>query len=223
MTAILSAASYIEKNKLASPNVWLVLLKITMPDSTILRLAQNTELVIWPVTNGDTYVAFPFDLGDSGDSSKGEVPSVNLRVSNVTRILESYLEDQDGLVDSLVNIYVVNSLNIYTPSKGWGTHYDYPQVELEFKIITSSADRQWVNFTLGGPNVYDKRFPKNKVYKNICRYRGALGTENGFKGARCQYAGPSPVCDRSLITCRALGNSINFGGFPGVGTKGVYV
>jgi len=220
----LSATAYIEKNRLASPNVWMVLLKMTIPDvDDPIRIAQNKEFVIWPVTNGDTYAAFPFDLGETGESSKGEIPSATLRVSNVSRAIMPYLEAYDGMVDSIVNIYVVNSLNVYTPSKGWGTNNNDPEVELEFKIMASNYDRQWIYFTLGAPNPFNKRFPRNKVYRNICRYSGALGTVNGFKGARCKYSGSKTSCDRTIQTCRSYNNSINYGGFLGVGTKGLYV
>jgi len=218
-----TATEYLEKNRLASPNIWMVLLKVTIIDGTILRIVQNKEFVIWPVINGDTYAAFPFDLGETSESSKGEIPSATLRMSNISRSIMPYLESNNGLVDSIVNVYVVNSLNVYTPSKGWGTNNNNPAVELEFKIMASSYDRQWIYFTLGGTNIFNKRFPRNKVYRNICRYSGALGTENGFKGARCQYSGSVSKCDRALVTCRLLGNSINFGGFPGVGSKGIYV
>lgn len=219
----LSAVAYLEKNKLASPNVWFVLLKLTMVDGTIMRLVNNTEFVIWPDPDGDVWAAFPFELGDTLESTKNEVPRVSLRVSNSARILEPYLEEQDGLVNSDIDLYVVNSAHIYTPSKGHGVTNLNPEVELNYKVISTSVSRQWVNFSLGAGNPFNKRFPRNKVWKNLCRYRGALGTENGFKGARCQYSGSAVVCDRTLVTCRAYGNSINFGGFPGVGTKGTFV
>jgi lambda family phage minor tail protein L len=213
----LSAGAYIEKNKLSSTNAWLVLLKITMPNTTVIRIVANSENVTWPVTAGNIFTAFPFQLDEIGDTSKGEVPSVSLKVSNAARILEPYLEAQDGLVDSTVNIYVVNSINVTTDALGAGVNNNSPEIELEYEIINSSADIMWVDFTLGSMNPWNKRFPRNKVYKNICRY-------NDFKGDRCKYAGAQTSCDRSLYTCRTVMlNSDNFGGFPGVGTKGTYV
>ena len=214
----LSATAFIEKNRLASPNAWLVLAKVVMPDDTEFRIVANNENVTWPVTAGDLYTAFPFDIDEIGDGSKGEVPSVALKISNVTRFLIPYLEDQDGLVDSVVTIYVVNSLNVTLGAdRVVGVNNNDPEIELEYDIINSSFDAKWVTFTLGASNPWNKRFPRNKVYKNICRY-------NDFKGDRCQYAGAETSCDRSLDTCRnTMNNSEHFGGFPGVGTKGEYV
>ena len=215
----LSPTAYIEKNKLASAKAWLILIKVTMPDDTEFFVCANNENVEWPV-GGDIYLAFPFELDEIGDSSKGEVPSISLRVSNVMRVLEPYLEDQDGLVDSAVNIYVVNSTNVSlidrTPPVA-GVYNADPEIELEYDIINTSADAQWVTFTLGATNPWNKRFPRNKVYKNICRYYD-------FKGDRCGYDGTETTCNRSLDACRnTMLNFERFGGFPGVGTKGDYV
>ena len=112
---------------------------------------------------------------------------------------------------------MVNSTNVTTPSQGAGVNNNNPEIELNFDVLSSNADAQWVYFILGAMNPWNKRFPRNKVYKNICRYYD-------FKGDRCQYAGAETTCDRSLDTCRnTMDNSINFGGFPGVGTTGEYV
>lgn len=215
----LSAAAYLEKNAVASDTAWLVLLDITMPDSTLLKITSNSEDVWWPATaNPSTlYTAFPFELGEIGDDSKGEVPSVSLRVSNITRYLEGYLDEQDGLVDSNVSIKVVNSTHVLTPTKTSATYNGVAEVELYYDIVASSSNSRWVEFTLGAANPFNKRFPRNKLYRNICRYRW-------FKGDRCGYVGAETSCDRVLNTCRiTYGNSERFGGCPGMASKGIYV
>lgn len=215
----LSAAAYIEKNKIASDTSWLVLLDITMPDTTLLKITSNSEDVWWPATviPSNLYTSFPFELGEIGDASKWEVPSVSLKVSNVTRYLESQLDAQDGLVDSNVEIKIVNSINVVTPTKSSGTYNDIPEITLNYDVVSSSSNSMWVEFILGASNPFNKRFPRNKIYRNICRYRF-------FKGARCQYVGAETSCDRTLDTCRnTYNNSINFGGCPGVASKGIYV
>jgi len=212
----LSAVAYIEKNKLYSNKSWLVLAKLVSPSATTIRVVSNTEQVTWPVTGGDVYTAFPFLIEEITDS-RDEVPSVELKVSNVTRALEGYLETENGLVDSAVTLYVVNSTHVTTPSQGAGVNNNDPELELEFVVMDSHADSQWVYFQLGASNPWNKRFPRNKVHKNFCRYRY-------FKGSRCQYSGLEPECDRTLYTCRnTMANSINFGGCPGVAMKGEYV
>ena len=196
-----------------------MLLDVTMPDSTLLKITSNSEDVYWPAAtiSPNLYTAFPFELGEIGESSKAEVPDVTLKVSNVTRYLEGQLDAQDGLVDSSVDIRIVNSIHVITPTKPTGTYLDTPEVELNYDVVATSSDSRWVNFTLGASNPFNKRFPRNKIYRNICRYRF-------FKGDRCQYAGAETQCDRVIDTCRnTYSNSINFGGCPGVASKGIYV
>jgi len=213
----LSAGAFIEKNKLSTDQAWLVLLEITMPDATKLYVVANSENVTWPVTSGHEYLAFPFDLDEIGDTSKGEVPSVGLKVSNALRMLEPYLEAQEGLVDSEVVIRIVNSINVTTTALGAGVNNPTAEIELTYNIIATVADSMWVTFTLGSVNPWNKRFPRNKMWRNTCRFKE-------FKGALCKYAGAETSCDRTLETCRdTMANSINFGGAPGVGSKGVFV
>ena len=215
----LSAAAYLEKNKMATNEAWLVLLEITMTDSYVLKLTSNSENLYWPGTSNpnNLYTAFPFELGEIGDTSKGEVPSVSLQVSNAARILEPHLDAHDGMVDSSVEIRIVNSIHVLTPTRPLGAYSETPEIELNYDIIAASSNSMWVEFTLGAANPFNKRFPRNKIYRNICRYRE-------FKGDRCQYEGEETSCDRSLTTCRdTYSNSQWFGGCPGVGSKGVYV
>ena len=48
-----------EKNKLTTDSVWFHLLTITLPDTSVIRLVNNTEDVVFL---GHTYIAFPFEL-----------------------------------------------------------------------------------------------------------------------------------------------------------------
>jgi len=213
----LSAVAYLEKNKLASTGVWIVLLKIQTPKGIIIRICANTEDVIWPVTGGDTYIAFPFELDEIGESSKGEIPQLTIRVSNVSRVMQSYMEAEDGMVNSEVIIRVVHSTHITTASKGVGIHNLNPEAIAYYDIIDSNVDNQWASFILGASSPFRMRFPRNRVLRNFCRYKV-------FKGAQCKYVGVQTTCDRTLYTCRnTMKNSNNFGGAPGIGSGGTYV
>ncbi len=203
----LSPAAYLEKNTLNNTGVWLVLLEIIIPDTDTLYLCSNTENITWPTTGGDEYIAFPFELDDISDSSKGEVPQLVIRVSNVTRAIEAYLEISDGGVGAEVRIKVVHS-----------EHLDQtePEVELVFEVLKTSTDENWVQFTIGASNPYNKIFPRNRVLRFTCRYRE-------FKGPHCGYTGVETICDRSYERCKELDNVTRFGNAIGVGARGVYL
>lgn len=212
----LSAVAYLEKNKLSSSGSWIILFELTAPDSTVIRLCKNVEDVVWPVTGGNTYTAFPFEFDEIGDTSKNEVPRVVIRVGNVTRAIQAYLENKEGLVDSEVIIRVVHSTHVTTANLGVGVHNPDPEIELNYTVQSTSSNVAWATFILGAMNPYKRMFPRNTVERGFCRYRI-------FKGSRCQYAGVETSCDRTLSTCRSYGNSIHFGGAPGVDQKGIYV
>lgn len=218
----LSAGAYVEKNKLATSNVWLVLLDITVPGlGSDLKIVSNSEDVYWPGTESpdNLYTAIPFELGEIGDDSKGEVPSVTLRVSNHARWCETYLDNYDGMVDSNVEIRVVNSINVLTPTISSCTYLETPEILLYYDIVGSSSNSQWGTFTLGASNPFNKRFPRNKIYRNICRYRWFPDV-----GGRCNYPGTATTCNRSLDQCRNdRDNAERFGGCPGVASKGIFV
>lgn len=212
----LSAGAFIEKNRLSTTFAWLVLLKVTMPDATVLRIVANSENVTWPVVSGNLYTAFPFELDEIGEDSTGDVPSIGLKVANVARVLEPYLEDQEGLVDSTVVIRIVNSMHV-TTATFTGTDNPSPEIELTYQITATNSDSMWVTFTLGSLNPWNKRFPRNRIWRNTCRFKA-------FKGSLCKYAGVETTCNRTLGICReTMANSINFGGAPGVGSKGLFV
>jgi len=218
----LSATAFIEKNKLASEYSWIVLLKVTFPDSTIIRICKNVEDITWPVTAGDIWTAFPFELDEIGDSKKGEVPQVVVRIGNATRAIQVYMEAYDGLVESEVDIMVVHAKNVTSATLGAGANNSNPEIELNYRIVGSHADNMWASFVLGASSPYNLRFPRGRVLRNFCRYYD-------FKGGRCGYDGADTSCERTLAACRlkinldSSSNEARFGGSPGVGTKGIYV
>ncbi|RLI03261.1 hypothetical protein DRO30_01380 [Candidatus Bathyarchaeota archaeon] len=69
-----------------------------------------------------------------------------------------------------------------------------------------------VSFQLGSENLINRACPEHRYVKNHCRFH--------FKNELCKYTGSATACDRSLTNCRTLENSINFGGFPGIGQGG---
>lgn len=216
----LSSTAIEEKNKLIADSIWYLALMITIPGlETPIRLVRNNADITW---NGSTWSSFPFEIDEVGDISAGEVPRVDVRVSNISRAMESYIQAYDTYVKTngfspiLVNIYVLNSLNLASAT---------PEVEHLFELKQPKTNSRWATFTLGAANPFNKRFPIMRILKNHCRFI--------FKGTLCGYAGIGTVCDKTLTICRtftdstyhnppsSIGNSTRFGGFPGVGARGI--
>lgn len=201
----LPAKLILEKNRLATSSAWIILLEITLTDddSTVLRFARNTRDIVF---GGDTYTAFPFEIEATKQTSKGEIPTITLQVSNVTRLIQPYLEDLDGGVGSVVKITVVNSDHLGE---------DYSELEMTFDVLATQSSNQWVTFTLGAPNPLRQRFPLDQFIALHCRWR--------FKGVECGYSGAATSCNRTLNNCRTLSNSPRFGGFPAMGSGAIRV
>lgn len=201
----LSAAAKLLKNTLHSDGAWLLLLEIQVAGlNDIIRVCRNTNDITW---NGYTWIAFPFELGDISEDSKGTLPSVELKVSNVTRTLQYYVEQANGGVQSKVIIRVVHSKHLDLTS---------PELEEMFSVTKVSVDAMWVVFTLGMNYPSGARRPLRRYLKNFCPFK--------YKGIECGATSSSyPACDKTLTSCRTRGNAVRFGGEPGIPSGGMYI
>jgi len=198
----MSASLILEKNKVNSIYPYVLLLSITLDGTPSIFLARDTQDVTY---NGQLYTAFPFEVDANKSSSSGEIPTLTIRVCNVNRVIQAYLEDYDGLVDETVTLIIVN------------THYlseDYSDFTFDFTVLGCTADAMWASFTLGAPNLLNRRFPLYRYMTSFCRY------VSHYKGVECKYSGGEPsgetTCNGTLESCKKRGNAINFGGFPGL-------
>jgi len=199
----LSAAAIIEKNKLDSTGVWLLLLELYHSGSSVpVRLVRNTANVTWA---GKVYQQFPFEIGDYTETGRNERPSFTLRIGNASRAMEQYLQEYAGFIGNTVKIFVVHSGNLANAT---------PEVSLEMQVVGASSTPDWVEFQLGASAPYTMRFPQRRVMRNHCSWR--------FKGEECAYAGAETKCDKTLERCRELENTLRFGGFPKAGRGGDY-
>lgn len=218
MPISLSSVAIAEKNKLNTDSVFLVCLRIVIPGiNDPIRLVSNSENITWQHPDDkdpETYIAFPFQIEELSDGSSGEVPTVTVKVSNVSRVMDQYIQYYDDYVKAYgysavtISIAVVNSKVIAADPDA------DPEVEHMFELKQPKSNAEWATFVLSSSNPYKRRFPQNRILKNHCRYI--------FKGAdgRCGYTGPLTTCDHTLIQCRARGNSPRFGNAPGVGLGG---
>ncbi|AZO96124.1 DUF1833 family protein [Halocella sp. SP3-1] len=202
----LSAIAKLEKNKISSTGAWLVLIEIQFQGETI-RVVNNTEDIEWPAGSGTIWVAFPFELGEVNENSDGELPSLKLKVSNVTRTVQQYLEEYAGGTDATVILRVVMSEHL---------ELETPELEETFSVKSTNTNAQWATFNLGPNCAMTQRIPPNKYMQNFCSYK--------YKGIECGYSGNKMSCNKTLTDCRAHNNSVRFGGFPGIpGAGGLYV
>jgi lambda family phage minor tail protein L len=198
----LPANIVLEKNKLAQNSAWLILLHINI-ESNHFYLVRNNESITY---SGQQYDPFAFELDVTKQESKGKIPTVNLNVSNVTRIFANVLELYDGGVGAEVTLTVVNSELLSE---------NYAELEITYDVLATEVNEEWVSFTLGAPNPLRQRYPKYRYISGHCNWQ--------FKSTECGYSGDDTVCARTLDDCQTKENSERYGGFLGLMAGGMRV
>lgn len=196
----LSAFAIIEKNKLMSDSVWLILIEVQTPEGAV-RLVNNNENVTW---NGYEWIAFPFII-DNIKYNKEELVEVPVKISNVNRLIEYFTEYYDGLVGQNVVIRVVNSNFLEST---------IPELEESFVIVSSSVDAQWCTFKLGIAFPLRKRFPVRRIFKDYCEFE--------YKGVECACTSDLPDCPKTAYACYVRNNQSRFGGEISMVVGGIY-
>lgn len=197
------------KNSWQGEGVIIPVIKVEIPNILVIpmRLCANEVDIAWkdPSTGTvENWIAFPFEIDDFGDPSKGELPSVQLRVCNIGRSVQGYIDEADGGLDATVTLHVINAADLSEEST---------YITMQFGVSGTSCTDEWVTFTLSAMDFWRLSFPKNKCLKNFCRFK--------FKDVFCGYTGAETICDRSLSRCRALNNAARYGGFPSIGYDGL--
>lgn len=201
----LSQAAILEKNKLVSDGAYIILLEIIISSTLTLRICRNTEDVTF---KGQQWIAFPFDFGgDITHDSGGSLPQFSVKVSNVTRVVEGYLEQADGGVGSTVNVYVVNV--------DAGKNVVDMELHESFIVKSVNYDVEWVNFTLTGAANLTRRVPERRFLKNACPFP--------YKGPECKATSGYTTCDKTLGACRMRNNALRYGGEPAIPQGGIHV
>lgn len=193
----------IQKNKLNTASPWLLLLDVTLVnpsnplDTSEYHLVLNTEDVTY---NSQLYTAFPFEIEPTKLTSQNSIPTVTLKISNVTRVVQADLEAYQGAVNSTAKLTVVHAANLAQ---------DFSELEMEFTILDCYTDVNWVVFTLGAPNPLRRKFPLDRYVSTHCQWK--------FKSCECGYTGETyETCKRSYDDCVLRDRLASFGGFMGL-------
>lgn len=130
-----------EAQKVLSEAAWLALLTITTP-TDVLRFVNNTEDI---VSNGDTFMAFPFAIVLPGDDGEA-LPRVKLQLQNFD---EHIVEAIRGLAEPpIIKCQIITSL---TP--------DDVEIEIENMILrTVNYDALDITGDLQVVNVLTRKF-----------------------------------------------------------------
>lgn len=191
-----------EKNKPENRPIFLYTIFDYDGASSNLYFAEHDENIVF---NGVTYQKFPITHDLITEDAQHESSSMKLSISNVSRLIQAYLEQYD-MHDKKVVITMV-----------YADHLDDPDAKLEdtFYIDSYTADEEKAEFTLSSKfDVLDVMLPSRKYMRNNCGSK--------FKSAECGYGGAETTCNKTFARCRQLANQKRFGGFPSIPSQRVF-
>lgn len=161
--------------------------------------------------NTDTaqdYSPAPIALGALETDDGTKIPAVQINVGAVDQTIVSYIETQDALRRNRVRHVMVAADELSNASACFvntfyidGAGIDHGEEMATFELTSKGA-------------VADVTVPLRRMRRDQCQYK--------YKNAStCQSTSPEATCRHTKDACASKGNVINFGGFPGIGTKKV--
>ena len=171
--------------------------------SNDLYLASYDEDVVY---DSATYTRFPIMHEFTGENNQGRIDQVKVRLANVSRLIQLYLEQYDFRGKKVVIRTV------------WANQLADPDAHIDdiFYIDNYTADQTNVEFTLTGKfDVLGMDLPARRYARNYCSWK--------FKSSECGYAGVETECNKTQQRCKQLNNYQRFGAFPSVPTRRIYI
>jgi lambda family phage minor tail protein L len=167
------------------------------------------------VFDGVTYSKFPITHDQITENTKGEIDSVKVQVSNVSRLIEYYLQNYD-LRGKRVSIKMVDVDML-----------DDPDAYIEFSnyIDSYTSNVKDVVFTLMSKfDILNLMLPSILWLRDYCQFEFACPAVRALgRGAECGYLGAETTCNRTWQRCQELGNSRRFLGARGIPGRRGYV
>ena len=198
--------------------VWLYEIEVPTDTPTRYRFVRTPEAVTF---RGNVYSPFPIVHSVMRETDTGDLPSITMTVSNVSREIISTLESYNGLIDQPVRIILTNMGALITGNA---------IIEHDFKILSTTVTEEGAAAQLGDISLYETFFPGQRMMRHSCRHQ--------YRSSACGYsvdlsdANYLSGCDKTLDGangCAVHGASETaagvtvihpdrFGGFPGIPT-----
>lgn len=178
--------------------------------------------------NSQIYTGGNIKAGDVKSNTQGEIPRLDISVPNVDRVMESYIQTADYLRGR--EVYVITTFARTLPAGSTATYLgdvayeDYNAVLKEKLVIDScSSNENVVTFSCTPKFNVKKVGLPNRRYSRECAWE--------YNGVECDGAGvisASPLlvaspCNGTLTACISRENSSQFGGFPSIPRRAIYV
>lgn len=171
------------------------------------------------------YTGLPISQGEIQTNTNGEIAQVDISIPNVDRIMESYIQTVDYLRGR--DVYLITTFARALPAGlsatyiGDSNYEDYHAAMTEKLFIDSaSSDENAVTFSCKPKFVVKNVVLPNRRYARECLWE--------YKSLSCDPTdkiniGTFPTCDRTIDDCRLRTNATQFGGFPSIPRRMIYI
>lgn len=137
-----------------------------------------------------TFYPHPIEQEEIRLNSDGDLPSMKLSVSNVTRELTRWLQDGEGFMNRAAMGILVNTEDLRD------------RVFFTFHIVDAAADAENATFSLEIPNLMERLIPEDRFDARRCRA--------AFGGPICGYPVTATAgyttCPKTIGACRLRGD-----------------
>jgi len=165
--------------------------------------------------DGVHYDKFPITHDQITENTKGEIDTTKVQMSNVSRLIEYYLQNYD-LRGKKVSIKMV-----------YADMLDDPDAYIEFSNYIDSyvSNVKDVVFTLMSKyDILNLMLPSILWLRDYCQWEFACPAIRALgRGAECGYTGSQTECNRTWQRCQVLENSRRFLGARGIPGRRGYV
>jgi lambda family phage minor tail protein L len=170
----------------SSPFAWLFEVEIPTSPPTRLRFTNQTKKIAWGADsqgNPIEYDPYPVKVGKIAATKGGDLPTIKVQVSNVTREVGRLIDTYDGLTGQLVVLRIINLATLLDPSA---------EVRIDSQIRSVAVNNKGATFVLSPYNLQQDQIPSRRYLKNHCDFH--------FGRERCGYVlgGPSYVPDNTV-------------------------
>lgn len=204
MMIALSAAVIDHKNSIATVEVVLVALELSVPSlEAPIYLIRNNENILW---RGIEWQSFPFDIDEISETSTNEVPSVAIALANASRAMELYVTQYDAWIKENPHQPIIATIHVISTADLDNTE---SIMSMSFEVSSFNSNATQMSFNLTQKNLYIKRWPPNQITRK-CHFK--------FGSVECGVRSGG-TCNKTLSDCRGHNNSDRFGGYPSVGGK----
>ena len=177
------------------------LLEISIESGSV-RILENDTLEVLSY-GGQDYIGAPLEIDNITHDNTTEVLKIGVTLSNVAQQFSGIIGTEgDIITNAKVNLYIV-FLDTSTGEiiSGLDEILLYGKAnDIELTIEEAKFN---IEIDLGG---FENQVPRMH-YGVSCQWIK-------FKDINCAYAGSVTTCDRTVTTCKRLGNIENYGGYP---------